>query len=407
MIGVVPGDVGLMDVPTPSPSPHWADAALAAALPAMVARGECESVEFKREFPAQADDLAKEIAAFATSRSGTVLLGVSDDGLIVGLAGMESADARDAFVRRIEGVCNSIRPAVTPVIRLTQVDGRCVAAIEVPRGPQAVYYVQYRPYTRHVRSARPAEPHEVVELVTAWAEAGGRLPPKPPDPLVEFCSDLYQVLVEARIQLESFADRRVDPWVSAIKAELRAASGQLRQLALTPAAELSGAKGDLERLADALDQIVYAREHLGSGPEREKNVRTALDLADEIRSRYLPDPTATEARKEQLRQLAVDGGKVLEQLTAGLDTMARQHRWDEIQRKAGGVGLHFITIAAPGQGLGGEAGRAALHELGRKLRSIEAITLRSGDGERILAGVRTASAEFGALLPLLSAPDAV
>lgn len=46
---------------------HWTDAKLSSELPALRQAGEGHALEFKREIPAQARDLAREIAAFATS----------------------------------------------------------------------------------------------------------------------------------------------------------------------------------------------------------------------------------------------------------------------------------------------------------------------------------------------------
>lgn len=45
------------------------------------------------------------------------------------------------------------------------VDGQVVLAIDVPKGPEPVYYAGNVPYVRHLTSARPAEPHEVANLI--------------------------------------------------------------------------------------------------------------------------------------------------------------------------------------------------------------------------------------------------
>lgn len=60
--------------------PPWADEKLSRDLPRIRAKGESQEVEFKREFPQQVSDLAKEVAAFATSNTGTIFLGIDDNG---------------------------------------------------------------------------------------------------------------------------------------------------------------------------------------------------------------------------------------------------------------------------------------------------------------------------------------
>ncbi|WP_407510741.1 helix-turn-helix domain-containing protein [Ralstonia sp. GP101] len=88
----------------------WADAQLSEDIPRLAQGGESETVEFKRELPKQVRDLAKEIAAFASSSGGRLLLGVADDGSIPGVENAHDPAVRDDLGRRIVGVCQIIDP---------------------------------------------------------------------------------------------------------------------------------------------------------------------------------------------------------------------------------------------------------------------------------------------------------
>lgn len=57
----------------------------------LVARGEGQTIEFKRRVPSP-DRLAKEVIAFANSSGGQLLLGVTDDGRIVGVKDSEEEE---------------------------------------------------------------------------------------------------------------------------------------------------------------------------------------------------------------------------------------------------------------------------------------------------------------------------
>ena len=92
-------------------TPNGPDAALSKELPALRSQGEGQQLEFKEDFPAQGHDLAKEVAAFASSGGGRILLGVADDVRLVGLTAPDAA-ARDAHVRRAQGIVSSVRPTV-------------------------------------------------------------------------------------------------------------------------------------------------------------------------------------------------------------------------------------------------------------------------------------------------------
>jgi len=136
--------------------PAWADEQLLHDLPKLRVRGEGQEVEFKQEFPQQVSDLAKEIAAFATSNTGTLLIGVKDDGDLVGLGDCEEAQQREELLRRLEGICcGSLKPAVTPRVAWAMEAGRVVLVVTVPKGSEAVYYSQgIVPSSRHGFSAR-------------------------------------------------------------------------------------------------------------------------------------------------------------------------------------------------------------------------------------------------------------
>ena len=140
----------------------------------LIPEGEGQTIEFKEKFPDQADDLGKKMAAFGVINPGVILIGVNDDGTIVGLAGIDTNSGLDKLRTRIEGVSsNSINPSLSVRIRKIQIDGKDIAVVEVPKGPEAVYYTKSGvPYVRHGSMSRPALPQEVNELVKRYLERG-------------------------------------------------------------------------------------------------------------------------------------------------------------------------------------------------------------------------------------------
>lgn len=124
-------------------------------------------MEFKVRLPDQVRDLGKEIAAFATSNAGTIVIGVDDTGVAIGLGDeMENQENRARLRSRIEGICaEHVKPPITPTFRFGLIEGQVVLAVDVPKGPEPVYYAGNVPYVRHLTSARPADPHEVTNLI--------------------------------------------------------------------------------------------------------------------------------------------------------------------------------------------------------------------------------------------------
>jgi Putative DNA-binding domain len=66
----------------------------------ILSRGEGQYIEFKADFPKQAHDIAKEMVALANSGGGTLLMGVNDDGVPVGIEAPLKVDEGLAGIAR-------------------------------------------------------------------------------------------------------------------------------------------------------------------------------------------------------------------------------------------------------------------------------------------------------------------
>lgn len=131
---------------------------IAARIEAALRSGEGHTVEFKEALPPQLRDLAKEVAAFASSSGGIVILGVRDDGSLAGFG-----EARE----RVDGIVQLISPTPRASVETIEYSGTPLCVILVEKGDAPVYYVEGRPYVRVGSISRPATPDEVVALVEA------------------------------------------------------------------------------------------------------------------------------------------------------------------------------------------------------------------------------------------------
>ena len=93
----------------------------------MLTRGESSFVEFKTE-DVHPQSLAEEIVAFANFKGGVILLGVGDDGEILGVGKKETADF-------VINVCrNALRPSLLPEIYWHRIEDKKILVVEVPPG---------------------------------------------------------------------------------------------------------------------------------------------------------------------------------------------------------------------------------------------------------------------------------
>src|SRR5512133_849229 len=95
-------------------------------LRAVIELGESDTVEFKRKFSGY-EKIAREMIAIANTRGGMLLIGVDDDGTIVGVRSEKSEI--DLVMAAAEHYCE---PPIEAEIDIIEVDGEDVIAIRIP-----------------------------------------------------------------------------------------------------------------------------------------------------------------------------------------------------------------------------------------------------------------------------------
>lgn len=93
------------------------------------------SIEFKQEW---SEGVKKTMVAFANTEGGTIYLGVSDDGVPLGLE-----DPDGCIVKAMQAASNAIRPDITLCTRasIIEKDGCALVEIRVQRGTARPYYL--------------------------------------------------------------------------------------------------------------------------------------------------------------------------------------------------------------------------------------------------------------------------
>ena len=108
------------------------------ALLQRVALGEHTRQQFKRTFSSP-DALAAELAAFANSGGGTLLIGVNDDG---SLAGLDAAELRRLNQMLSNASSQHVRPPLHPQTENVQTHAGLVMVVTVPNGLAKPYLDQ-------------------------------------------------------------------------------------------------------------------------------------------------------------------------------------------------------------------------------------------------------------------------
>ena len=367
--------------------PSWADEQLSNDLPILRSQGESQHLEFKKEFPSNAQDLAKEIAAFATSNQGTILIGVSDEGDLVGISGAENQDVRDSLLKRLGGICSgTIKPAITPIAKFAYENDLIVLVINVPKGKQPIYYKGNIPYVRHFTDSRPAEPHEVLELIGEYLdkrdigqeEKGNEL-------RSSFYSELVNVVGDTLIYADQVHERNVNPWLDQWRSTFGYAAEELRELAAHEIAVEDNLEDELRDTANALDSVANLRLTLGCGPELNRLVDEAKEKLQSIKERRLDSISLSQDSLIYIKESIVSTGRKLRDLADRAHDLIESGRIEELQENASELGHNLLRVAKYDINSLGENAKEYLIAVGRSLHLIETVTIYMDGGASLRA----------------------
>lgn len=128
--------------------------------------GEDSTIELKRELPHK-KSLAEEIAAFANANGGVILIGVDDDGKIVGMDGQDL----DRTEKTVVEVCrDNIDPMVHILTEKLRIDDKILLKIEVPRS-LFVHESSGRYFIRQGSSKRRMTTEQLGRLLQSRSQA--------------------------------------------------------------------------------------------------------------------------------------------------------------------------------------------------------------------------------------------
>jgi len=132
---------------------------------------ESSQLEFKEKMPKH-DQIAKTVIGLCNAVGGSIIIGVKDDGTMVGMEEEEAHKAMEYLDKMIYEVCT---PPIIPLIYQQRIDGAVLLVIEVSTGVNKPYYKSSQGladgvYVRLGRSTLKANADMIEEL--KWQSRG-------------------------------------------------------------------------------------------------------------------------------------------------------------------------------------------------------------------------------------------
>ena len=123
---------------------------------------ENEKIEFKSQF---AEEIYKEVIAFANTDGGTVYVGIDNDGNVVGLSNVDKE-----YTRITNGIRDAIMPDVAMYVKFTIQENK-VVCISVSEGSNKPYYLRAKGikssgvFVRQGTSSVPASVEQIRQMI--------------------------------------------------------------------------------------------------------------------------------------------------------------------------------------------------------------------------------------------------
>jgi ATP-dependent DNA helicase RecG len=121
-----------------------------------IKKGESESLEFKESFDKEA---IESVCAMANRNGGTVLIGVTDKGIIKG-----ATVGKETLPQWLNQISSSTEPRLTPLLTAHKILGKTVVSIEIASYPIKPIFYNGRAFLRSTSSNRKLNAREISDL---------------------------------------------------------------------------------------------------------------------------------------------------------------------------------------------------------------------------------------------------
>ena len=130
----------------------------------LIYKGENESLEFKESLRLK-EEIGQAVSAFSNANGGSILIGVSDEGTIIGIdIGRNTLEELANYIKR------NTDPAIFPSVKILDADGKKIIVIEVKDSAEKPVFFKNHAYKRVGKTNQQISSSEIRKLAKESGE---------------------------------------------------------------------------------------------------------------------------------------------------------------------------------------------------------------------------------------------
>ena len=124
----------------------------------LIYKGENESLEFKKSLRLK-EEIGQAVSAFSNASGGSILIGVTDEGTIIGIdIGRNTLEELANYIKR------NTDPAIFPSVKILDADGKKIIVIEVKESAEKPVFFKNHAYKRVGKTNQQISSSEIRKL---------------------------------------------------------------------------------------------------------------------------------------------------------------------------------------------------------------------------------------------------
>jgi len=192
-------------------------------------------------------------------------------------------------------------------------------------------------------------------------------------------------LLSKMIYADEVDERNINPWLEMWRTEFNHAASEIRDFAIQDIAIEENIDGELNALADALDEVATFRMYMGCGEEFDELTTKATDLARRFKEARIDTIPLGKEAVNQIRDIIVSSSRKLNNLIPRIEDLIHSGRIEDLQSEVSDIGHTILKVSYYNlQSLGLYIGDS-LRSIGRKLHLVDTVRLYLDGGASLRA----------------------